>query len=116
MATKAKDNINPDHYKNSCSLECIEAMEMAFGITAVFTFCKCNAWKYIWRWKNKNGKEDLKKAKWYLDYMLINDDKIEDGERVWDDESINAMYTYVTQELDKLDKNASKVNSAKPKK
>ena len=116
MAPKTKDNINPDHYKNSCSLECIEAMVMAFGITAVFNFCKCNAWKYIWRWKNKNGVEDLKKAKWYLDYMLINDDKIEDGERVWDDESINAMYAYVTHELDKLGKDDSTVNSDKPKK
>ena len=61
-----KDNINPDHYKNSTSLECIEAMELVFGTHAVIDFCMCNAWKYIWRWKHKNGVEDLNKAKWYI--------------------------------------------------
>lgn len=60
------DNINPDHYKTQTSLECIEAMELVFGPTAVADFCVCNAWKYIWRWRNKNGLEDLKKARWYL--------------------------------------------------
>lgn len=61
-----KDNINPDHYKSSTSLECIEAMEMVFSKNAVIDFCVCNAWKYIWRWKHKNGQEDLKKADWYI--------------------------------------------------
>lgn len=61
------DPINPNHYKNSTSLECIEAMEIIFGAKAVIDFCICNAWKYIWRWKNKNGFEDLDKAKWYID-------------------------------------------------
>ena len=73
-----KDNINPDHYKNQTSLECIEAMEIIFGRDAVIDFCRCNAWKYIWRWKHKNGTEDLDKAKWYLERaygMLSGDDK-----------------------------------------
>lgn len=73
---KKADPTNPDHYKNSTSLECIEAMEIIFGSNAVVDFCVCNAWKYIWRWKNKNGAEDLKKAKWYIDraQTLIHDD------------------------------------------
>lgn len=62
----SKDNINPNHYKSSTSLECIEAMEIMFGKEAVIDFCLCNAFKYIWRWKNKNGEEDLEKADWYL--------------------------------------------------
>lgn len=61
------DNINPNHYKSQCSLECIEAMLMAFGGTVVYDFCICNAWKYMWRYQNKNGKEDLTKARWYLE-------------------------------------------------
>lgn len=61
-----EDPINPDHYKSETSLECIEAMEIIFGRDAVIDFCVCNAWKYIWRWKHKNGKEDLRKADWYL--------------------------------------------------
>ena len=61
-----EDLINhPNHYANSCSLECIEAMELFYGLKAVFDFCKLNAFKYIWRYKNKNGEEDLQKAKWY---------------------------------------------------
>ena len=66
MSLETKDNINPDHYKSSTSLECIEAMELVFGKSVVIDFCVCNAWKYIWRWKNKNGVEDLKKANWYV--------------------------------------------------
>lgn len=62
-----KDNINPDHYKNSTSLECIEAMQLAFGKRAVLDFCICNSWKYLWRWQHKNGLEDLLKAQWYCD-------------------------------------------------
>lgn len=62
------DNVNhPAHYEQQCSLECIEAMEIAFGRENVMTFCLCNAFKYLWRHKNKNGIEDLNKAKWYLD-------------------------------------------------
>ena len=61
------DNINPDHYKSETSLECIESMELIFGIEYVFGFCLCNAWKYVWRWRHKNGVEDLKKAQWYVE-------------------------------------------------
>jgi hypothetical protein len=61
------DNVNhPAHYESSCSLECIDAMKIIFGPYAVINFCACNAWKYIWRWKNKNGIEDLNKAEWYI--------------------------------------------------
>lgn len=60
------DNVNhPKHY-SECSIECIEAMQIAFGKHAVYDFCICNAFKYLWRYKNKNGGEDLKKAMWYL--------------------------------------------------
>ena len=64
---KKVDPTNPDHYKEHTSLECIEEMEIIFGSLGVIYFCVCNAWKYIRRWKNKNGAEDLKKAKWYIE-------------------------------------------------
>lgn len=61
------DNVNhPAHYEASTSLECIEAMELMFGKQAVYDYCICNAYKYIWRHRNKNGLEDLNKAEWYL--------------------------------------------------
>lgn len=62
-----KDNVNhPSHYESSCSLECIDVMEAVFGAISVYDFCICNAFKYLWRYKNKNGKEDISKAEWYI--------------------------------------------------
>lgn len=62
-----KDNVNhPSHYADSTSIECIESMEIAFGKEAVFYFAMCNAYKYLWRHKNKGKvEEDLNKANWY---------------------------------------------------
>ena len=37
------------------------------GIQAVDT---ANAIKYILRWHHKNGVEDLKKARWYIDHLI----------------------------------------------
>lgn len=87
-----KDNINPDHYKNQTSLECIEAMEIMFGKNAVKYFCLCNAFKYIWRWKNKNGKEDLDKARWYL-HKANGFENI----KVYEIEAIERMLKYITE-------------------
>jgi hypothetical protein len=62
------DNVNhPAHYEASTSIECIEAMELMFGEQAVYDFCLCNAYKYIWRHKLKGKpEEDLAKADWYI--------------------------------------------------
>lgn len=61
------DNVNhPAHYEGNTSIECIDAMAIAFGVEAVISFCKCNAFKYVWRFKHKNGQEDLDKAMWYV--------------------------------------------------
>ena len=66
-------NINhPDHYKTG-NYECIEVMKEIFGEEKVKDFCKMNAFKYLWRSDRKNGDEDLKKAKWYLDTYLLSE-------------------------------------------
>lgn len=69
---KQFDNVNkPRHYAHG-SIECIDAMEAAYGIEAVMHFCQCNAFKYQWRFENKNGDEDLKKSQWYQNkYMEL---------------------------------------------
>lgn len=70
MNERNKDNVNhPFHYEGSTSIECIQAMHLAFGDIGACYFCLCNAFKYVWRYKNKNGKEDLDKAQWYLDHV-----------------------------------------------
>lgn len=66
-------NVNhPKHYASASNgIECIDAIEAAterlLGLEAV---CTGNILKYIWRWKDKNGVEDLKKAKWYLEKLI----------------------------------------------
>ena len=86
---KEVDNVNnPRHYAGSTSLECIECMRVTFGAKAVYDFCLCNSFKYLWRYKNKNGEEDIKKARWYLDY--VQHDIERDGDYVPDE--VHKMY------------------------
>lgn len=61
------DMVNhPSHYADSCSMECIESMEIAFGVEYTAVYCLINAYKYLWRRKAKNCSQDVKKALWYL--------------------------------------------------
>lgn len=66
-----EDKVNhPSHYTNG-KVECIDALEAATtGLVGIEAVCTANAIKYLWRWKYKNGVEDLKKAKWYIDRLL----------------------------------------------
>ena len=65
------NNVNhPEHYTRG-KIECIEALKAATtGLCWIEAFCTANAIKYLWRWKNKNGVEDLEKAKWYIDRLI----------------------------------------------
>lgn len=69
-----KDNVNhPDHYKSSSGLEAIDVIEaFTAELTGLEAVCTGNALKYILRWKKKNGVEDLKKARWYLNRLIKN--------------------------------------------
>ena len=102
---KVQDNVNhPSHYEKACSLECIEVMKCCFGTEAVYNFCLCNAFKYLWRYKFKNGEEDLKKAKWYVDkaYMLIaEEEELLDSELC---ERVESLYFEVVEKEKKEDK------------
>lgn len=63
------DNVNhPAHYAGK--FECIEVMIETQGVEAVKAFCLCNAFKYLYRHNGKNGVEDIKKAKWYIEKYL----------------------------------------------
>ena len=59
------DMVNhPAHY-TAGGIECIDALAAATeGV------CTANAIKYLWRWKLKNGVEDLKKAIWYINHLI----------------------------------------------
>lgn len=76
LSNELNDVINhPSHYTQG-RIECIDAMESAFGVAELAVYCKIAAFKYIWRCERKNGSEDIKKAVWYLKKYL----ELEDGE------------------------------------
>lgn len=63
------DAINPQHYQKG-GVECIDAIEASMTEEAFKGFLKGNCIKYLYRYENKNGAEDLKKAQWYLSRLL----------------------------------------------
>lgn len=65
---KQYDHINPDHYKQSGSLEVIEMMVAIWGKDSVATYCEITAFKYRLRACKKPDQpaaRDLEKAYWY---------------------------------------------------
>jgi hypothetical protein len=61
---------HPSYYADK-NIECIEVLKIATeGLEGIEAVCTANAIKYLWRWKNKNGKEDLEKAAWYINYLV----------------------------------------------
>lgn len=60
---------HPSHY--SGSIEAIDAIAAATAeLEGVEAFDTGNALKYLWRWKRKNGVEDLNKAIWYIQHLI----------------------------------------------
>lgn len=84
-----KDMVNPSHYKNG-KIECIDALESAtVGKTGIEAVCVANVIKYLWRYEDKNGLTDVKKAQWYLNKLIAsmeedngvsNEDKFDIGD------------------------------------
>ena len=60
---KRKAKMDSHYQKNEIQpIDIIDANKLGFY--------EGNIIKYVLRYKNKNGIEDLKKAKWYLDRMI----------------------------------------------
>ena len=66
------DPINsPAYYAdNFGGIQCIDAIETSMSTEEFKGFLKGNVQKYVWRYSQKNGAEDLKKAKWYLERLI----------------------------------------------
>ena len=63
------DMVNsPPHY-NKAGIECIDAIAAATGDGYEY-YLQGNIMKYLWRYRYKNGTEDLKKAQWYLAKLI----------------------------------------------
>lgn len=73
------DPVNhPSHYETG-KFECIDVMEEIMGTDAVINFCICNAFKYLYRFRRKNGMEDIQKAGRYINKALELFEKCKGG-------------------------------------
>lgn len=62
VVARGDDPTNPGHYRQH-GIECIQ-------VTENMGFLQGNIVKYVWRYKDKNGLEDLNKAMWYLKRLI----------------------------------------------
>ena len=71
------DMVNhPSHYTQG-GIECIDALKAAtVSKTGIEAVCTANAIKYLWSYEKKNGVEDVKKARWYIDRLI---EELENG-------------------------------------
>ncbi len=60
-----QEAINPNHYKQG-NIEVID-----YILDQKFNYMEGNVIKYVSRYKTKNGLEDLKKAQWYLQKLML---------------------------------------------
>jgi hypothetical protein len=63
---KENNPIEPDHYADMK----LSPLDYIMANEGDFTWCIANVIKYVSRYKRKNGLEDLKKAKCYLDRQI----------------------------------------------
>ena len=65
------DNVinHPSHYTHG-KIETIDKIEDVLGLEGFQAYCVGNAIKYLDRYKLKNGFEDIKKAKRYLEFYI----------------------------------------------
>jgi len=61
---------HPQHYTHG-SIECIDIVHvMTADKAGIEAFCVGNVVKYLYRYQQKNGVEDVKKAGWYLNKLV----------------------------------------------
>ena len=77
MRKQEEDMVNnPPHY-NKSGIETIDAIK-AMTDDGYEYYLQGNIMKYLWRYRYKNGVEDLKKAQWYLNELI---EELEDGSK-----------------------------------
>lgn len=69
---------HPRHYTRG-GIECIEAIKASMCPADFCGYCKGNILKYLWRWEDKGGLQDLKKARVYLNWMIETAEAHADG-------------------------------------
>jgi len=64
----------PEHY-NQGGIEAIDYIKQQLGV-GVVDYCQGNVLKYLHRWRYKNGLQDLRKAQWYLNKMIAEQEAL----------------------------------------
>ena len=75
MTYHSKDPINPDYYKSG-GIETIDVIEAKMSKEEFKGYLLGSVMKYLSR-KKSNWTEDLKKARWYLNRLVIEEEKSE---------------------------------------
>lgn len=65
MEKQLKDPIRPDYYKGFNKI-----VNNNFTLEQQIIITEFQIYKYLYRYKEKNGIEDLKKARWYLNKLI----------------------------------------------
>lgn len=74
---------HPNHYQSETGLEVIDVIEaFTFDLKGIEATDTGNILKYICRWKNKNGLQDLEKAQWYLTHLIEHLRKLEEENKL----------------------------------
>ena len=63
------NNTNPSYYAKN-GMECYDAQLASMGSLKFQGYLEGCIFKYLWRWGDKNGKEDLQKAAIYLAKLI----------------------------------------------
>ena len=71
VPTKPKAQVGGTHY-SQLAIEPIQFIE-----TNQLGYHEGNVVKYVSRWRNKNGIEDLNKAKWYIERLITIEEEKE---------------------------------------
>ena len=61
-----RDPTNPSYYTKGIE-------PIAYADSHAYNLYQHNVLKYVTRYREKNGVEDLKKARWYLDRLIKNE-------------------------------------------
>jgi hypothetical protein len=67
--TSVMEQVGGNHYKNRA------IQPILYIVANKLDFCEGNVIKYVTRWKDKGGVEDLKKARQYLDVLIEEEEK-----------------------------------------
>ncbi len=64
-----ESKINPNYYRKG-RMELMDIMKELMTPEEVSGFLKGNIFKYVYRYEEKNGIEDLQKAEWYMGQLI----------------------------------------------